>query len=225
MRINYTTFLNPTYEMHIRKNGEQSSEITSRALLLSPPSFLPPGLPNHKPNMHHGFSSDPNFEELLREYDPVAPGADTAGVGASDELNNLHLSASRGPKRILIVDDDHDIVLFYKMALEQVGFAVDVFTDPLKSFSSYRTGVYDLLLLDVRMPQMSGFELYSKIKGIDDTVKVCFITAFEDYHNEFKKLFPYLNESECYIKKPITMQDLIRIVKLKVEYDKSRNST
>ena len=70
---------------------------------------------------------------------------------------------------------------------------------------------------------MSGFELYSKIKGIDDTVKVCFITAFEDYHNEFKKLFPHLDESECYIKKPITMQDLIRIVKSRIECDKSRN--
>ena len=143
---------------------------------------------------------------------------------ASDEHNNLPLSASSGLKRILIVDDDHDIALFYKMALERVGFSVDVFSDPLKSFSSYRTGVYDLLLLDVRMPQMSGFELYSKIKGIDDTVKVCFITAFEDYHNEFKKLFPHLDESECYIKKPVTMQDLIRIVKSMVECDKSRNS-
>jgi two-component system, OmpR family, response regulator ChvI len=50
------------------------------------------------------------------------------------------------------------------------------------------------------MPQMSGFELYSKIKTIDDKVKVCFITAFEDYHNEFKNIFTHRGESECYIK-------------------------
>jgi DNA-binding NtrC family response regulator len=141
-------------------------------------------------------------------------------VGAADQA----ISDSSGLKRILIVDDDQDIALFYKMVLERAGFVVDVFSDPLKSFSNYRTGVYDLILLDVRMPQMSGFELYSKIKGIDDGVKVCFITAFEDYHNEFKKLFPHLDESECYVRKPITMQDLIRIVKSRVEYDKSQNS-
>lgn len=141
-------------------------------------------------------------------------------MGAADQA----ISDISGLKRILIVDDDQDIALLYKMALERAGFVVDVFSDPLKSFSNYRTGVYDLILLDVRMPQMSGFELYSKIKGIDDGVKVCFITAFEDYHNEFKKLFPHLDESECYVRKPITMQDLIRIVKSRVEYDKSQNS-
>ena len=222
MRINYTTFVNSMHEIWM-KNGEQSSEVTSRELFPSPLSFLPPVLPIWKPNVRYGFSSDSNIEEI-REFDPTATGADIGGMAASDEHNNLPFSASSGLKRILIVDDDHDIALFYKMALERVGFSVDVFSDPLKSFSSYRTGVYELLLLDVRMPQMSGFELYSKIKGIDDTVKVCFITAFEDYHNEFKKLFPHLDESECYIKKPITMQDLIRIVKSRIECDKSRNS-
>ena len=144
-------------------------------------------------------------------------------MAAADEFNNRAFPASSSPKRILIVDDGQDIALFYKIALEQAGFVVDVFSDPLKSFSNYRTGVYDLVLLDVRMPQMSGFELYSKIKEIDDAVKVCFITAFEDYHNEFKKLFPHLEESECYVRKPITMQDLIRIVKSRVEYDKRQN--
>lgn len=63
------------------------------------------------------------------------------------------------------------------------------------------------------MPQMSGFELYNKIKEIDDKVRVCFITAFEEYYDEFKKLFPHLKEAECYIRKPVGMEDLIRIVK------------
>ena len=141
MRINYTTFVNSMHEIWM-KNGEQSSEVTSRELFPSPPSFLPPGLPNWKPNVRYGFSSDSNIEEI-REFDPTATGADIGGMAASDEHNNLPFSASSGLKRILIVDDDHDIALFYKMALERVGFSVDVFSDPLKSFSSYRTGVYE----------------------------------------------------------------------------------
>ena len=69
------------------------------------------------------------------------------------------------------------------------------------------------------MPQMSGFELYDKIKEIDDKVKVCFITAFEEHYDEFKKLFPHLDEFECYIRKPLGMQDLIGIVKLRLNYN------
>jgi len=68
---------------------------------------------------------------------------------------------------------------------------VDVFNNPLESLSSYKAGAYDLLLLDIKMPQMSGFELYDKIKNIDEKVKVCFITAFEEYYDEFKKKFLY----------------------------------
>jgi PleD family two-component response regulator len=203
--------------MHSIIYGKQAREPTKRELFLCPLSVLPPQLPSRKSISHHEFSSDPNIEEQLRKYDLTANGAETAGAANSDELNNPPISSSTGPKRILIVDDDHDIALFYKMALERVGFVVDVFSDPLKAFSSYRTGVYDLLLLDVRMPQMSGFELYSKIKTIDDKVKVCFITAFEDYHNEFKNIFTHRGESECYIKKPVTMQELIRLVRSRLE--------
>jgi len=77
---------------------------------------------------------------------------------------------------------------------------VDVFNNPLESLSSYKAGAYDLLLLDIKMPQMSGFELYDKIKHIDEKVKVCFITAFEEYYDEFKKQFPYLESGiGCHI--------------------------
>ena len=79
MRINYTTFLNSMHEIYGMKNGEQSSEVTSRELFLSPPSFLPPGLPNCKPNVRYGFSSDSNIKEI-REFDPTVTGADTGGM-------------------------------------------------------------------------------------------------------------------------------------------------
>lgn len=224
MKTKDTSFLKIMHEMHRRRTGKGFSLSASSNLLLIGPSFLPSWLPSREPNMRHDLSSNSNSKKQIRDHDLTRDGTNTAGVAAADEFDNRAISASSGPKRILIVDDDQDIALFYKIALEQAGFVVDVFSDPLKSFSNYRTGVYDLVLLDVRMPQMSGFELYSKIKGIDDGVKVCFITAFEDYHNEFKKLFPHLEESECYVRKPITMQDLIRIVKSRVEYDKSQNS-
>jgi two-component SAPR family response regulator len=69
------------------------------------------------------------------------------------------------------------------------------------------------------MPQMSGFELYDKIKEIDDDVDVCFITAYEEYFDEFKKRFPHSDKTEWFIKKPIGMEELIRRVKSRLDYN------
>jgi two-component SAPR family response regulator len=68
------------------------------------------------------------------------------------------------------------------------------------------------------MPKMNGFKLYQKIKGIDDKVKVCFITAFEHYYDEFKRVFPKLNE-RCFANKPITIDDLARRIKKELNND------
>jgi PleD family two-component response regulator len=94
--------------------------------------------------------------------------------------------------RILIVDDEPDITRLFKLILEQNGFAVD-------ALSNYKVGTYSLLLLDIKMPNMNGSELYKKIKNIDNKTPVCFITAYEEYISEFKKLFPKL-EDDCFIK-------------------------
>jgi DNA-binding response OmpR family regulator len=124
-----------------------------------------------------------------------------------------------GSKRILIVDDEVDIANFFKLALEHAGFSADMYNDPMKSLSSYKAGVYDLLLLDIRMPKMSGFELYDNIKKIDDNVNVCFVTAFEEYYNEFRKRFPHSEKTEWFIKKPIGVEELIRRVKSRLNYN------
>jgi two-component system catabolic regulation response regulator CreB/two-component system response regulator ChvI len=82
------------------------------------------------------------------------------------------------------------------LGLEHSGeFEVDVYNDPITALSNYRPGVFDLLLLDIKMPKMSGLELYQNIrekyKGKENgEVKVCFITAFEEYFKEFERLFP-----------------------------------
>ena len=89
----------------------------------------------------------------------------------------------------------------------------------MRSLSNYRAGKYDLLLLDIRMPHMNGFELYGKIRQIDDKTKICFMTAYEEYYNEFKRIFPDLQERECFIRKPIGMNDLIKTVKSHLNYD------
>ena len=115
-------------------------------------------------------------------------------------------------KRVLIVDDEPDVNLAVKIDLEENGFKVDSFTDPFLALENFRkeAGMYDLLMLDIKMPDMNGFELYKQIKKIDDKVKVCFLTAGEmDYKQFRKELFSALNEN-CYIQKPIETETLIK---------------
>ena len=80
-------------------------------------------------------------------------------------------------KRILVVDDEQDILLLLQVILVQAGFKVYSFDNPLQALSSFKGGSYDLAILDVKMPQMDGFQLYEEIKKIDRSLKVCFITA------------------------------------------------
>ncbi len=115
-------------------------------------------------------------------------------------------------KRVLLVDDEPDINLTLKITLEENGLKVNSFTDPLSALENYKeeAGMYDLLILDMKMPQMNGFELYRQIRKIDDKVKVCFLTAGEmDYEQFGKELFPAL-ENNCYIQKPIENETLIK---------------
>jgi two-component system, OmpR family, response regulator ChvI len=89
------------------------------------------------------------------------------------------------PRKILVVDDDADVTSTFKMILEMNGFEVDAYTNPLSS--NFTPNEFGLLLLDIRMPAMNGFELFKKMKSIDSKVEACFITAFEDNREEFKE--------------------------------------
>jgi CheY-like chemotaxis protein len=115
-------------------------------------------------------------------------------------------------KTVLVVDDEPDLNLVIKTVLEDNGFKVDSFTDPLLALENFKgeAEMYDLIILDVRMPDMNGFELYKEIKKIDDKVKICFLTAGEmDYEQFGKELFPALDEN-CFIQKPIQNETLIK---------------
>jgi two-component system, OmpR family, response regulator ChvI len=115
-------------------------------------------------------------------------------------------------KRILLVDDEQDITFAFRIGLEDNGFAVDTFNDPQEALSNFKAGLYDLLLIDVRMPKMNGFELYREIEKIDNKPKICFITAFEVYYKSLRELFPTVR-IDCYIKKPITTDELVQRIK------------
>ena len=119
--------------------------------------------------------------------------------------------------KILVVDDDHDVAIILKAILEgeeesSKEFELDVFNDPELALSNFKAGWYDLLLLDILMPKMNGFELYQQLKNIDDKVKVCFITAYEIYYRALRDLFPTI-EVDCFIAKPIGKKELVSRIK------------
>jgi DNA-binding NtrC family response regulator len=119
---------------------------------------------------------------------------------------------NRPLRRILLVDDEVDVISVFKMILEMNGYEVDAYTDPTSALDDFKPNFYGLLLLDIRMPTINGFELYRKMRSIDDKVSVCFITAFEDYREEFKESFPMLDEFKYFIRKPKAIEDLVNHV-------------
>lgn len=151
----------------------------------------------------------------FNENSPPHKSLDSKNYAASESEKSIPINN----EKILIVDDEEDIARFFKLALEQADFIVDMYNDPLKSLSDYRAGKYDLILLDIRMLHMNGFQLYSKIREIDQEAKVCFITAFEQYYDEFNRIFPDLKKKECFIRTPIGMNNLIRTVKSHLNYN------
>jgi DNA-binding response OmpR family regulator len=123
--------------------------------------------------------------------------------------------------RILIVDDEDDINLLFKMVLEDNGYKVNTFNDPLVALQNFTAGSYDLLLLDIVLPKMNGFELYQKMRMLDDKVKICFLTVRKINYEEFrKKVTSSTIEDDienCFIIKPIQNEELITRVRAKLE--------
>ena len=110
----------------------------------------------------------------------------------------------------MLVDDEPDIIHAVEMILEDNGFLVDSFTDPTLALSNFKPGLYDLLVLDIRMPKMNGFELYQKMKEIDSNVKICFFTASELFYEEYRRLDNYPKvDKEYFIQKPFRTKELV----------------
>jgi CheY-like chemotaxis protein len=76
--------------------------------------------------------------------------------------------------RVLLVDDEPDIVYLVKTRLERNGFEVDAYTDPLLALQNFKGGLYLLLVLDIKMPKMDGIELFNRIEKADNKSKFAF---------------------------------------------------
>jgi|SRR5215204_1375283 DNA-binding response OmpR family regulator len=120
-------------------------------------------------------------------------------------------------KRILLIDDEPDITFTIKDMLEDNGFEVDSFNDPILALNSYKSNFYDLVILDIKMPNMDGFELYNKIREKDPRVKICFFTAIAMFTEEIKTALlasgKTFNE-DYFIQKPIRIEVLIKKITL-----------
>ena len=117
----------------------------------------------------------------------------------------------RKKQRILVVDDELDNSLIFKLALEDNGYQVDAYNNPDLALSAFKPHYYDLLILDIKMPKMDGYELYEKLQKIDDKVNVCFLTASERYKEEYQPIF-LSSSSATFLAKPITVDEFVKKV-------------
>ncbi len=113
--------------------------------------------------------------------------------------------------KILLIDDEIDACLTFKNMLEENGFDTNTYDKPLDALHNFKSGIYDLVVLDIKMPKIDGIKLYQEIRKIDKRIKVCFITASEDY---YIKQFPELKEEECFMQKPISTDSFVSCIKL-----------
>ena len=106
----------------------------------------------------------------------------------------------------MIIDNDKDITNLFKIFLECNEYNVDAYTNPIEGIQKFRKNSHDLIILDLKMPKMGGMAFYKKIKKIDDTVIVCFITADKNSIQELQK--DILDVEKIVIYKPILLREL-----------------
>ena len=122
------------------------------------------------------------------------------------------ISNNKG-KEILLVDDEPDVTYTIKNILEDNEYNVDSFNDPILALNYYKVNFYALVILDIKMPKMDGFELYTKIREKDPKVKICFLTASEMYYEKFRKVRSEIGRiigEDSFIQKPIKNEDLTK---------------
>ena len=115
--------------------------------------------------------------------------------------------------RVLLVDDEPDVVYLVKRGLERDGFEVDGYTDPVLALQNFKSGVYRLLLLDIKMPKIDGIELFDRIYKEDDNVKVCFFSASDSLTSDLKDRFHNSTDKFLFIRKPISIPEMTKQIK------------
>jgi len=129
-------------------------------------------------------------------------------------------------KRILIVDDDADITITFKAVIEDSNnhnhkaknSRIEVYTsnNPVLALSEFKPNFYDLLLLDINMPYMNGFELSEKMLAIDINVRVCFMSSAEINPEALREIYPSLSLG-CFIRKPVDMDYLVKQIRSELD--------
>jgi CheY-like chemotaxis protein len=156
-------------------------------------------------------SHDPKY------YDQIITKLNLQTREKQHERSILQDQTTRGrskKKRVLLVEDEPDICRIYQIVLEDAGYQCISYTDPIKALQQFRPDYYDLILLDIIMPILNGFELCKKIRELDRTVHIVFITASEKYYEKFRtQHFPELGKIN-YIQKPIGNDELVQMVNM-----------
>ncbi len=148
-----------------------------------------------------------------------------------EDIRNLSYGAiterekQRFWKKILIIDDEPDITVTFKLGIESSNNShnndsknIEVYTynDPLVALSEFKPDFYDLLLVDIDLPNLNGFELCEKILEIDINVRVCFMTSGEINREALREIYPTLSLG-CFLKKPVTIDYLVKRIKAELD--------
>ncbi|MGA9154002.1 MAG: response regulator [Candidatus Nitrosopolaris sp.] len=111
-------------------------------------------------------------------------------------------------KRILVVDDESDVCFALEKVLREDGFVVDSYEHLLVALDKFKPHLYDVIVLDIKMPELNGFALYREIKRLDKKVKICFLTAGEIYDRVNQDISSV--PANCFIRKPIENEVLLK---------------
>jgi len=125
------------------------------------------------------------------------------------------------PYRIMVVDDEPDAVSVLKKGLERKGFHVVSYTNPLEALSNFARHRYDIVLTDIRMPQMNGIDFFKQLRAIDNEVLICFVTAYDQFRRDFEIAHPD-EQIGCFIPKPISIDRLVSTITRKMEERENR---
>src|SRR5215467_8659090 len=155
---------------------------------------------------------------------PASGGFSSLLMQKQDAYKTLTKEQERFWKRILIVDDDADLTTTFKAAIEDsndgddANKRIEVYTanDPVVALSEFKPNFYDLLLVDINMPHMNGFELCEKIFAIDINVRVCLMSSGEINWEALREMYPTRQEG-CFIRKPVTTDYLLTRIRSELD--------
>jgi two-component system, OmpR family, sensor histidine kinase VicK len=157
---------------------------------------------------------------IKQEHHKESIVTDTAPTMINDIEERIYDFHKTKVNRIFLVDDDYDHTITFKVGLELAGFEVDTYNDSAIALSKFKPDYYDLLLIDIKMPKIDGFELYEKIRKIDNKVKVWFITAYDTYHKILERASSKSQEEmrlDRLIEKPIEIDKLVEQITLELD--------